>query len=313
MFTLNYNQSSLRVRNQRKHSMDEHDSSSVPQYRYSHPNTNIYSEETFIDNKYSDIVLHSPTISGEQLSSLDQKPKNKEEEFDCERVCSETAKNPVECKDNVIENANSEKETIIESKSEMLKSPKDTPKRTPPKVIICDNTISEKKQETKKPLIKRPSSMKTIEMSSILKSSSEGTGEKADITLARLNNAPPKDQQKLVADMRRTLGPNFATMGLIMAARSQLGVLEAGVLDPEANLGAQEDPDNNSFFFQEIYTPFMEVLIKGNSGMSKINDHARTVPPCERCFFCLLILVTFIYGVGILTAVILLSSMMWYT
>ena len=100
-----------------------------------------------------------------------------------------------------------------------------------------------------------------------------------------------------------------------MAARSQVNVwtTQVGVLDPEANLGAQEDPDNTSCFFQEICNPFMEVLIKNNSGMSKIYDHARMVPQRERCFFCLLILVTFIYGVGILTAAILLSSMMWYT
>ena len=56
-----------------------------------------------------------------------------------------------------------------------------------------------------------------------------------------------------------------------------------------------------------------EILIKGNSGVSKINDHAKTVSRTEQCFFCLLILVMFIYGFGILTAIVLLSSIMWYS
>ena len=294
--------------------MEEDKSLSVPQHnRNSCPNTNIHSEETSFDNK--NIMPLSSTLSREQLSSHDEEP-NEKEDLECECAYSKAAKTSIQCNDNIIENVDSLNETRDDKKSEMLRSPpKDTTKRKTTKVTICDNITPEKKPERKNPLIRRNESMKSIDMSSILKESNNGTGDNVDNTLARLNKAPPKDQQKLVKDMRKTLGPNFATMGLIMAARSQVDVwnTQVGVLDPEANVNAQEDPDNNSFFFQEIYTPFMEVLIKGNSGMSKINDHARTVPPCERCFFCLLILVTFIYGVGILTAVTLLASMMWFT
>ena len=309
------------MRNQRKHSVEEYNSSTVPQPdRNSHPNKNIYSEgETSFDDKNSDIMLLSPTFPRDQLSSHDQEPNNKKEGLESECECSKTAKSSTLCNDDIIEHVNPISETIIDIKSEMLQSPqKDSSKIKTPKITICDNTTPEKKLKTKKPLIKRPSSMQSTEMSSILKEANNGPGDNVSVsgtTLAKLNKAPPKDQQKLVADMRRTLGPNFATMGLIMAARSQIDVwnTQVGVLDPEANLDAQENPDEQSYFFQEIYTPFMEVLIKGNSGVAKINDHARTVPPCERCFFCLLILVTFIYGVGILTAVILLASMMLYT
>ena len=154
------------------------------------------------------------------------------------------------------------------------------------------------------------------EMTSILKDKNTMDVKKEMTTevlqLSKVNDAPPKDQQKLVREMRQTLGPNFATMSLIMAARTQVDVMNNLFIDPEAG-ETTEDPENSSNFFKEIYAPFMDALVKGNSTMSKINDHARTVPPCEQCFFCLLILVTFIYGIGIFTAVLLLASMMWYT
>ena len=121
------------------------------------------------------------------------------------------------------------------------------------------------------------------------------------------------DQQKMVQDMRYTLGSHFASAGLVMAAKNVWST-QAEIADIEgANKQSESDLPSNSFFFQEVYTPFMEVLIKGNSSVSKINDHARTVSASERCFFCLLIMVTFIYAIGILTAIVLLSSMMWFT
>ena len=123
-----------------------------------------------------------------------------------------------------------------------------------------------------------------------------------------------KDERQLVQNMRQTIGPGFATAGLVMAAKSQVEFLDTqiGITNPECSEESQENPEINSFFFEVVYMPFMEILFKGNSDMSTINDHARTVSPSERCFFCILILVTFIYAFGILTAVILLSSMLWY-
>ena len=46
--------------------------------------------------------------------------------------------------------------------------------------------------------------------------------------------------------------------------------------------------------------------------VSRMTTHARTVPPSERCFFVLLLLVTFIYAIGILTALVLLCFHMWF-
>ena len=46
--------------------------------------------------------------------------------------------------------------------------------------------------------------------------------------------------------------------------------------------------------------------------VSRITYHARTVPAGERCFFVLLLLVTLIYAIGILTALVLLCFHMWF-
>ena len=44
---------------------------------------------------------------------------------------------------------------------------------------------------------------------------------------------------------------------------------------------------------------------------SQITEHARTTSTSEQCFFCLLLLVTCIYAIGILTALVLLCFHMW--
>ena len=139
--------------------------------------------------------------------------------------------------------------------------------------------------------------------------------EPGPFTISKVNECLPKDQQELVPDVRRTLVPNFATTGLMLATRNQVGCLstQIGITGAGGDEDDQDSQENNTFFFHEIYAPFMEGIIKGSSGMSKIHDHARTVSPCEQCFFCLLILVTLIYCVGILTAVALLCSMMLFT
>ena len=130
-----------------------------------------------------------------------------------------------------------------------------------------------------------------------------------------MNRMSPEDKLEVVRDMRRTLGPCFATAGLVMAAKTQVDMwnTQIGVTDTEVSDQPEESDRQDSYFFKEVYTPFMEILIKGNSGVSKINDHAKTVSRTEQCFFCLLILVMFIYGFGILTAIVLLSSIMWYS
>ena len=46
--------------------------------------------------------------------------------------------------------------------------------------------------------------------------------------------------------------------------------------------------------------------------VSRLTTHARTVSPSERCFFVLLLLVTLIYAIGILTALVLLCFHMWF-
>ena len=278
-------------------------SSSLP-HIHSSSNTNNYYKERYEANIQSNIL---------RCQHFSRESSTKEKDKKCGIVihkCGHSDGNDSCGHNNVIENKNTD-ETIIESNCEILTSSKCLETKTKKtKLTICDNFSQETEQKHKHVVVQPPP--KDKELTSILKDSEMASEAHP---LCKVNEAPPKDQQKLVQDMRRTLGPNFATMGLIMAARSQVDVwnTQIGITDPEACTNAQDNGENDSFFFQEIYTPFMDVLIKGNSGMSKINDHARTVPPCERCFFCLLILVTFIYGIGILTAVILLISMMWYT
>ena len=278
-------------------------SSSLP-HIHSSSNTNNYYKERYEANIQSNIL---------RCQHFSRESSTKEKDKKCGIVihkCGHSDGNDSCGHSNVIENKNTD-ETIIKSNCELLTPSKCLATKTKKtKLTICDNLTQETEEKHKHIVVQPP--IKDKELTSILKDSEMAPEAHS---LCKVNAAPPKAQQKLVQDMRRTLGPNFATMGLIMAARSQVDVwnTQIGITDPEACENAQDNGENNSFFFQEIYTPFMEVLIKGNSGMSKINDHARTVPPCERCFFCLLILVTFIYGVGILTAVILLSSMMWYT
>ena len=104
------------------------------------------------------------------------------------------------------------------------------------------------------------------------------------------------DTRQDVLDRRRIPRGSSATAELIMAAKGQLDVLNT-------QLGVTDRPRAPSY---------VEVLFLENSKVSKINDHAKTLSRSERCFFCLLILVTFIWAFGILTAVILLSSMMWF-
>jgi hypothetical protein len=277
---------------------------SLPHIHDYFPNTNNYYKERYEANFQSNIL---------RCQHFSRESSTKEKDKKCGIVLHKYGHsdgNDSYGHSNVIENKNTD-QTIIESNCEVLTSPKCLEMKTKKtKLTICDS-FTQETERGHKPLAVQPP-LKNKELTSILKDP-EMAAEAP--TLVKVNQAPPKDQQKLVQDMRRTLGPNFATMGLIMAARSQVDCFttQIGITDPEACDNAQDDDENNSYFFQEIYTPFMEVLIKGNSGMAKINDHARTVPPCERCFFCLLILVTLIYGIGILTAVFLLSSMMWYT
>ena len=133
----------------------------------------------------------------------------------------------------------------------------------------------------------------------------------------RLSVMPRRSQadiRRFVHDRRRTLGPGFATAGLIMAVKSQFDVLntQAGIADTDISDEPEDPQRKNSFFYQEVYAPFMETLFEDDSSVSKINAHARTLPWSERFFFCLMILVMFIYALGIITAVIMLTSIMWY-
>ena len=47
--------------------------------------------------------------------------------------------------------------------------------------------------------------------------------------------------------------------------------------------------------------------------VTQITAYSRTVSKGERCFFVLLIIVTLIYALGIIVAVVLLSCIMFFT
>ena len=299
-------QRSLRLRNPRNES--EACSTSLLSARHSFPNTNTYYKERYQVNRQSNIMPYA-NVSREQSTN-----KRITNPFSCENDFSD---NSVSCNHNNVTEDNPNKTMRHTHRKVHSPEPKTIlNKNDNTNIAICDSFSYETEKETKE-LIKESLSITTdkVSLPKVPKMATTTEVEPAPFTLSKVNESPPKDQQKLVQDMRRTLGPNFATMGLMMAARSQVDCFstQIGITGGEGDEDGQDSQENDTFFFQEIYTPFMEVLIKGNSGMSKINDHARTVPPCERCFFCLLILVTLIYGVGILTAVALLSSMMWFT
>ena len=68
-----------------------------------------------------------------------------------------------------------------------------------------------------------------------------------------------------------------------------------------------------SDFSSNVSSPLVSILGEEKyRRVSQLTIHARQVSPSERCFFVLLILVTFIYAVGILTALILLCFHMWF-
>ena len=301
---------SLRIKNQRNHSEAY---TYFPPRNNSYPNTEPHYLERY-GNKNPFFIIPSSNISSRDPQSSQRETSSKQ---DVNNECSKTT--PYQSMYSVTNTDRIESRTEgakIDNFRETNKMPKDicVESNTKPKITICDNLVEPKQEAKSSSNWERL--RKNKEMTSILKDKNAMDVKKEMTTevlqLSKVNDAPPKDQQKLVREMRQTLGPNFATMSLIMAARTQVDVMNNLFIDPEAG-ETTEDPENSSNFFKEIYAPFMDALVKGNSTMSKINDHARTVPPCEQCFFCLLILVTFIYGIGIFTAVLLLASMMWYT
>ena len=301
---------SLRIKNQRNHSEAY---TYFPPRNNSYPNTEPHYLERY-GNKNPFFIIPSSNISSRDPQSSQRETSSKQ---DVNNECSKTT--PYQSKYSITNTDKIESKTEgakIDNFRETNKMPKDicVESNTKPKITICDNLVEPKQEAKSSSNWERL--RKNKEMTSILKDKNAMDVKKEMTTevlqLSKVNDAPPKDQQKLVREMRQTLGSNFATMSLIMAARTQVDVMKYLFIDPEAG-ETTEDPENSSNFFKEIYAPFMDALVKGNSTMSKINDHARTVPPCEQCFFCLLILVTFIYGIGIFTAVLLLASMMWYT
>ena len=67
-----------------------------------------------------------------------------------------------------------------------------------------------------------------------------------------------------------------------------------------------------SDFSSNVSSPLVSILGEDKyRRVSQLTIHARQVSPSERCFFVLLIMVTFIYAIGILTALVLLCFHMW--
>ena len=102
-----------------------------------------------------------------------------------------------------------------------------------------------------------------------------------------------------------------ATMGLIFGVRNQMEMLNTriGRSEEEDVNGRTKGPD-----FTSISGPFMSFLGEDKRRrVTQMTAYSRTVSAGERCFFVLLLLVTFIYAVGIITAIVLLSCIMFFT
>ena len=100
------------------------------------------------------------------------------------------------------------------------------------------------------------------------------------------------------------LRPCMATAGLVFAARSQLEVWTTKIASEEARNGPE---------LSHISSPLMSFLGEEKyRRVSQMTAYSRTVSAGERCFFVLLLLVTVIYAVGIVTALLLLSFHMWF-
>ena len=63
------------------------------------------------------------------------------------------------------------------------------------------------------------------------------------------------------------------------------------------------------FYFYLTFS--LSIRPKKYQKFSQITEHAWTTSTSEQCFFCLLLLVTCIYAIGILTALVLLCFHMW--
>ena len=108
-----------------------------------------------------------------------------------------------------------------------------------------------------------------------------------------------------------------ATMGLIFGVRNQMEMLNTriGRPDDDGDEGAKEgNKGGGGPDFTSISGPFMSFLGEDKRRrVTQMTAYSRTVSAGERCFFVLLLLVTFIYAVGIVTAVVLLSCIMFFT
>ena len=106
-----------------------------------------------------------------------------------------------------------------------------------------------------------------------------------------------------------------ATMGLIFGVRNQMEMLNTRIGRPDdGDEGAKGGNKGGGPDFTSISGPFMSFLGEDKRRrVTQMTAYSRTVSAGERCFFVLLLLVTFIYAVGIITAVVLLSCIMFFT
>ena len=122
----------------------------------------------------------------------------------------------------------------------------------------------------------------------------------------------PPTQPNLRRKTEPILPQAGATMGLIFGVRNQMEMLNTriGRSEEEEDVhGRAKGPD-----FTSISGPFMSFLGEDKRRrVTQMTAYSRTVSAGERCFFVLLLLVTFIYAVGIITAVVLLSCIMFFT
>jgi len=108
---------------------------------------------------------------------------------------------------------------------------------------------------------------------------------------------------------RLAIGASLASAGLMFGAAATSNRENHDDIWTTANLPNRR----GGYDFSTSNSPLASILGQEKyRRVSRIAYHARTVPPGERCFFVLLLLVTLIYAIGILTALVLLCFHMWF-
>jgi len=120
-----------------------------------------------------------------------------------------------------------------------------------------------------------------------------------------------------IPEEKEETGAQVAKISLVGASLTNAGLV-LGLGNPTArsndqtNRGDSERRGDHEYEFSTSTSLLVSVLgQKKYRNFSQITEHARTTSTSEQCFFCLLLLVTFIYAIAILTALMLLCFMLW--